>query len=198
MTARWRITTWVHKNYVLEIRDRPIRDKEFILVRNYLKTVGEFKELGFWGWRRWWWRWSNSGIQQRGGLPTRVGGIFFVGLIGMRRLIRRFRILFLYPFLPSSSPLCVSSSTNLSLRFVMFFSQAQQQLLLHGFFFFFFLAPNPPKCSGIGNPSSRPKNLFFFFFFISLVMIPLVLNPLISPNKEFERYIAKSTEVIVG
>ncbi len=81
------------------------------------------------------------------------------------------------------------------------FSQAQQQLLLHVFLFFFFLnffwPPIAQKCSGIGNPSSRPKNLLFFFF-ISLVMIPLVLNPLISPNKEFERYIAKSTEVIVG
>jgi hypothetical protein len=76
------------------------------------------------------------------------------------------------------------------------FSQAQQQLLLHVFCFFFVGAPNRPKCSGIGNPSSRPKN--FFFFSNSLVMIPMVLNPLISPNKEFQRYIAKSTEVIVG
>jgi hypothetical protein len=82
------------------------------------------------------------------------------------------------------------------------FSQAQQQLLLHVFFFFFFGGSQPPKCSGIGNRSSRPKNLFFFFS-ISLVMmlmlmIPMVLNPLISPNKEFQRYIAKSTEIIVG
>jgi hypothetical protein len=82
------------------------------------------------------------------------------------------------------------------------FSQAQQRLFLHLFLFYFyfififFLAPNRPKCSGIGNPSSRPKNLFFFS--ISLVMIPMVLNPLISSNKEFQRYIAKSTEVIVG
>jgi hypothetical protein len=81
------------------------------------------------------------------------------------------------------------------------FSQAQQQLLLHVFFFLFFGAPNRQKCSGIGNPSSRPKNLFFFsisLVMMLMLMIPMVLNPSISPNKEFQRYIAKSTEVIVG
>jgi hypothetical protein len=81
------------------------------------------------------------------------------------------------------------------------FSQTQQQLLLHVFFFFFFLgAPTAQNAQGLGT-SSRPKNLFFFsisLVMMLMLMIPMVLNPLISPNKEFQRYIAKSTEVIVG
>ncbi len=204
MTGRWRITTWVHKNYVLEIRDRDPLETKNSFLWGIIWTVGEIQGIGFLMMTTMVMALEQLRNSTTGWIANKGGGDFFSWPNWDEETYPEIQDLVLIPLFAIlfTTLRFFLDKFVFEVRYV--FSQAQQQLLLHILFLFlFFLAPNRQKCSGIGNPSSGPKILFFFFFSISLVMmlmlmIPMVLNPLISPNKEFQRYIAKSTELIVG
>jgi hypothetical protein len=149
----------VHKNYALEIRDRPIRDKEFILVRNYLKTVGEIQGIGFLRMTTMVMALEQLRNSTTGWIANRGGGDFFCWPNWDEETYPEIQDLVLIPLFAILFPTLRFFLDKFVFEVRYVFSQAQQQLLLHVFLFFFkfVLAPNRPKMLRDWEPQLQTK-----------------------------------------